>query len=175
MPFYTSGSRQEEYRAGGRAHTPCRVAQPPGRQQLPRGSSTYARSDCVRVRAPVTKAERSLGEGLVAVADALVRIGREEGLNGLYKGVGPSLLLVSHGALQFMTYEELKRRMAAWRVHAQPLAAAATALEDTAHDTGRSSPSPTTHDTTLEPSSSASTRRGVELVRLSLSARQLQV
>ena len=30
-----------EYRAGGRAHTPSRVAPPAGRHQLPQGSSTH--------------------------------------------------------------------------------------------------------------------------------------
>ena len=118
-------------------------------------------------RLSVPRAEGWRRWRLSLFADALVRIGREEGLKGLYKGVGPSLLLVSHGALQFMTYEELKKRMAAWRAHAQSLAAAAAAAaeEHAAHDTGRSSPSPTTHETAPEPSTSAPTRRGVELVR----------
>lgn len=40
--------------------------------------------------------------------DAFVRIGRDEGLRGLYKGLGPSLWLVSHGAIQFTLYEQFK-------------------------------------------------------------------
>ncbi|EFJ46769.1 mitochondrial substrate carrier, partial [Volvox carteri f. nagariensis] len=41
--------------------------------------------------------------------DAMIRIGREEGLRGYYKGLGPSLLLQTmHGAVQFAVYDELK-------------------------------------------------------------------
>ena len=43
------------------------------------------------------------------VFDAFQRIVREEGFLTLYRGIGPSLVLVSNGALQFMSYEELKR------------------------------------------------------------------
>jgi solute carrier family 25 folate transporter 32 len=43
------------------------------------------------------------------VGDAFVRIVREEGFLTLYRGIGPSLVLVSNGALQFMSYEELKK------------------------------------------------------------------
>lgn len=41
---------------------------------------------------------------------------REEGLRGLYKGLGPGLILVSHGALQFMSYEEGRKFLISHRV-----------------------------------------------------------
>jgi len=40
--------------------------------------------------------------------DALSKIYRMEGIRGLYKGFTPGLLGISHGAVQFMTYEEMK-------------------------------------------------------------------
>ncbi|KAK6619693.1 hypothetical protein RUM43_012450 [Polyplax serrata] len=40
--------------------------------------------------------------------DGLVKIYRNEGMRGLYKGFVPGLFGVSHGSIQFMVYEEMK-------------------------------------------------------------------
>lgn len=40
--------------------------------------------------------------------DALVKLYKYEGVRGLYKGFVPGVFGISHGALQFMTYEEMK-------------------------------------------------------------------
>ncbi|CAN1344359.1 Folate transporter 1, chloroplastic [Linum perenne] len=48
--------------------------------------------------------------GLYAMSDAFKTIMREEGWRALYKGLGPGLFLqVSHGAIQFTAYEELRK------------------------------------------------------------------
>ena len=43
--------------------------------------------------------------------DSVATIIREEGILGLYKGLVPALLLTSHGAIQFMVYENMKVKM----------------------------------------------------------------
>uniref|UniRef100_A0A803PFH2 Folate transporter 1, chloroplastic n=1 Tax=Cannabis sativa TaxID=3483 RepID=A0A803PFH2_CANSA len=43
------------------------------------------------------------------IYDALRTIMREEGWRALYKGIVPGLFLVSHGAIQFTAYEELRK------------------------------------------------------------------
>ncbi|XXG67999.1 hypothetical protein AAC387_Pa06g1206 [Persea americana] len=48
-------------------------------------------------------------------SDALRTILKEEGWRALYKGIGPSLLLVSHGAIQFTAYEELRKVVARYK------------------------------------------------------------
>ena len=49
------------------------------------------------------------------MVDALVKIYRYEGIRGLYKGFVPGVFGVSHGALQFMAYEEMKNRFNTYR------------------------------------------------------------
>lgn len=47
-----------------------------------------------------------------ATVDGLLRIARQEGIKGLYRGLIPSLFGVTHGAFQFTAYEKLKNRRA---------------------------------------------------------------
>lgn len=45
---------------------------------------------------------------LPGFAGCLAKIAREDGIRALWKGLGPSLLLVSNPAIQFVTYERLR-------------------------------------------------------------------
>ena len=47
-----------------------------------------------------------------SILDGTRQIYRAEGLSGFYRGLVPSLLGVSHGAFQFMAYEQLKNSRA---------------------------------------------------------------
>lgn len=47
--------------------------------------------------------------------DALAKIYRQEGVRGLYRGFIPGMFGVSHGAIQFMTYEEMKNKYNEYR------------------------------------------------------------
>ncbi|XP_064488611.1 solute carrier family 25 member 32-like [Ornithodoros turicata] len=44
-----------------------------------------------------------------SMAQAFMKIFKQEGIAGLYKGFVPGIFGVSHGALQFMAYEEMKQ------------------------------------------------------------------
>ena len=50
---------------------------------------------------------------VILIVDGLKQILRVEGIRGLYSGLTPSLIGISHGAVHFMLYEELKK----WRIH----------------------------------------------------------
>lgn len=63
---------------------------------------------CLQLTEPGQKANNSaMYAGMV---DGLKKIYRTEGVRGLYSGFVPGMLGVSHGALQFMTYEEMKNK-----------------------------------------------------------------
>ena len=43
------------------------------------------------------------------IIDAFTTVWKEEGIRGLYRGLLPSFFGVSHGAVQFVVYEELNK------------------------------------------------------------------
>ena len=63
----------------------------------------------------------SLSSSYRGFVDCLTQIAKTEGLPGLYKGLLPSLFLVSHGAIQFAVYEELKTAAVHLRDFVRPL------------------------------------------------------
>ncbi|XP_070172570.1 solute carrier family 25 member 32 [Polyergus mexicanus] len=62
---------------------------------------------CLQYAEDVNVAESKKYRGMI---DALKKIYRTEGIRGLYKGLVPGLFGVSHGAIQFMVYEEMKNK-----------------------------------------------------------------
>lgn len=69
----------------------------------------------VKVRLQLQSSSRSPVRPYAGFCDGLVTIAREEGVLGLYRGLAPSLWLVSHGALQFTLYETVKAHLQARR------------------------------------------------------------
>ncbi|XP_012284734.1 mitochondrial folate transporter/carrier [Orussus abietinus] len=62
---------------------------------------------CLQYAGQVSVDESKRYKGIL---DAVRKIYVTEGIRGLYKGLVPGMFGVSHGAIQFMTYEEMKNR-----------------------------------------------------------------
>lgn len=62
---------------------------------------------CLQYAEDIHLSESKRYSGMI---DAFKKISTHEGIRGLYKGYLPGLFGVSHGALQFMAYEEIKIR-----------------------------------------------------------------
>ena len=54
---------------------------------------------------------RHTSDAYTGLWNGLTRLAKEEGIRGLYRGMVPALFGTSHGAIQFMAYEEMKK----WR------------------------------------------------------------
>jgi len=72
-----------------------------------------------------------LPKGLVPMAQrdnylssihALQRMIQEEGMLSIYRGIGPSMLLVSHGSIQFLAYEHAKNHLVSLKAYPTELA-----------------------------------------------------
>ncbi|CAI5477805.1 unnamed protein product [Closterium sp. Yama58-4] len=81
-------------------------------------------------------------EAFMVLHDAIWSIVKEEGFRGLYRGIGPSLILVSHGAIQMAAYEELKQLMLALRSPSPWAAPAPTQPRIDSHPSSSSSSLP---------------------------------
>jgi hypothetical protein len=81
--------------------------------QGPNASGAVVASSASAAAAPGTTAAASAVRPYSGVINAVQSIVKEEGFFGLYRGLLPALLLVSHGMIQFGVYEEAKQLMPA--------------------------------------------------------------
>lgn len=63
------------------------------------------------VVAPMVAGQAVAQRQYTGLADAISSIVRAEGVRGLYRGLLPALFLTSHGAIQFVAYEFLKKKV----------------------------------------------------------------
>jgi solute carrier family 25 folate transporter 32 len=107
------------------------TAAPPAAAAAAAGSAAQAAGAALRaavgasaasgVPRAVAGAGAGAGPAYRGFVDCFVQVARREGVRGLYKGLLPSLLLVSHGAIQFAVYEELKSAAQGFRGFTHPL------------------------------------------------------
>jgi len=64
---------------------------------------------------PASSSSSSSSSSYSGMTNALGQIYRQEGVRGLYRGFVPGLFGVSHGVLQFMAYEEMKKHYNRYR------------------------------------------------------------
>ncbi|KAJ1801130.1 mitochondrial FAD carrier protein flx1, partial [Coemansia sp. RSA 2599] len=107
---------KEQMAGGHTAETSSGISTLSPGQHLVSGALAGALTQCmanplwvVKTRICTTsKGDPAAYRGLI---DGLRQIASKEGVRGLYKGLAPGLLGVAHGGVQFMAYEEMKRRL----------------------------------------------------------------
>ncbi|KAJ2661292.1 mitochondrial FAD carrier protein flx1 [Coemansia sp. RSA 1199] len=100
---------------GRSSETPQGISTLSPAQHLVAGACAGALTQCVAnplwvVKTRVCTTSRNDPHAYRGLVDGLHKLARNEGWKGLYKGLAPGLLGVGHGGLQFMAYEEMKRR-----------------------------------------------------------------
>ena len=79
-----------------------------GKTRLQLQFNTAALSQMQQQQPPPSLLPMSQRDNYAGFLNAVRRMVTEEGVSGLYRGIGPSMLLVSHGSIQFLTYEQTK-------------------------------------------------------------------
>ena len=74
-------------------------------------TASAAKAASVDGAAAAGVASVAAGENYAGSINAVRRMMQEEGVTSLYRGIGPALLLVSHGSIQFLAYEKCKEEL----------------------------------------------------------------
>ncbi|KAJ2158780.1 mitochondrial FAD carrier protein flx1 [Coemansia sp. RSA 552] len=114
--YFAWYTRIKDWMASGHsAETAAGVSTLSPAQHLFAGAAAGALTQCIAnplwvVKTRVCTTSRGEAGAYHGLLDGLKQIATKEGVRGLYKGLAPGLLGVAHGGLQFMAYEEMKRR-----------------------------------------------------------------